>query len=107
MDTAAWAVLAFVTLTDQSRKFNTLCPKCHSEFEQVDPQICSISGILHAPLRTNHVSHGRQAPSPHQARSLSRLLRHLFDAGEFQHTKEHPVPERFKQMTFKMSSKFK
>jgi hypothetical protein len=65
------------------------------------------SGILHAPLRTNHVSHGRQAPSPHQARSLSRLLRHLFDAGEFQHTKENTVLERFKQMMFTMSSKFK
>lgn len=35
MDTVAWAVLAFVTLTDQSRKFNMLCPKCHNEFEQI------------------------------------------------------------------------
>jgi len=64
-------------------------------------------GILHAPLRTNHVSHGRQGPAPHQARSLSPLLRHLFDAGEFQHLKEHNVLERAKQMMFTMSSKFK
>ena len=35
MDTVAWAVPAFVTLTDQSRKFSMLCPKCHSEFEQI------------------------------------------------------------------------
>jgi len=32
MDTVAWGVLAFVTLTDQSKKFKLLCPKCHFEF---------------------------------------------------------------------------
>ena len=45
MDTVAWAVLAFVTLTDQSRNFDTLCPKCHSEFEQVDPKYAAMRDI--------------------------------------------------------------
>jgi hypothetical protein len=45
MDTVAWAVLAFVTLTDQSRKFNTLWPKGHSEFEQVDPKYAAMRDI--------------------------------------------------------------
>gem|GEM_PF-2533411 len=45
MDTVAWAVLAFVTLTDQSRKFNTLCTKCHSVFEQVDPRYAAMRDI--------------------------------------------------------------
>ena len=33
MDTVAWAVLAFVTLTHQPRSFNTLYPEHHLCFE--------------------------------------------------------------------------